>query len=113
MVVERRDGILASLVKTKDPVRILLGERTWSQVIDPSKPVASWFESEPNSSFSFKVELKLKGEDTIEEQRLVVRGLNLFPLIPQTYERERINDPENKWAGKIRYTPVQEGVESK
>lgn len=113
MVVERRDGIVASLAKTKNPVRVLGGERTWSPVTDQSKPILGWFESEPDSNFTTRVEVNLAGEDTIEEQRIVIRGLTPFPLIPQTYERDRINSPDNKWAGKIRYTPVQESVEGK
>ena len=101
MVVERRDGFLRTLAKTKTPFRVARGERTWSP-LKRSKPVILVYDA-----FWGTGEEKTVGAIN-EDQVIYLETGSIFGYITsynsvRILTEEEINNPDTLWAGKIRW----------
>lgn len=105
MTIERRDRFLTSLIRTKDPIGVLRGERTWSPLTETWVRIV---ERVPLSDSAVMEGVKAVDGETIYYLRLTrqFKGHNP-PFGPEHFEKltkEEINDPSRPWAGEIRYT---------
>lgn len=106
MVIERQDSILKSLAKTKNPLRILGGERTWSQLSRQSKPTILLYDAFWGTGREKVVGFKNEDEVVYME---TISALGHIISVEETsfFRQEEINSPNSPWAGKLRWKPTQ------
>lgn len=113
MTIERRDGRLISVIKTKNPLRAFVGERTWSPQSRDSKPIVI-----ENNTFFGTGNEQVVG--VLDEDKLVhIRARSILGHIydadSSVVRSEDINSPDRPWAGKVRWrkTPAEATIQTK
>ncbi len=114
MTIEKVDGRLRTAIRTRNPVRLFIGERTWSELKPGEYVILENLGPSLQSpmSCSESVEIEASREDTIHHSRSTWYGFGVS-RVRSSNDRdelivgEEINDPKEPWAGKVRFTEPQ------